>query len=90
MEKPKKRILLKLTGRIFTNPDGKTLTTHQINQVIQQMQALQDHYLFGLVVGGGNFFRGSEHGTSLHLTPAVGHQIGMLATMHRLCNSCSA
>ena len=33
------------------------------------------------MVGGGNFFRGNEHGKRMGITRAVGHQIGIIGTL---------
>lgn len=77
----KKRILLKLTGEIFLDKNNRQLTAHTINNVIKQMKQLHNTYHFGIVVGGGNLFRGSKQGEQLGLDASVGHQIGMLATI---------
>lgn len=76
----KKRILLKLTGEIFLSAD-RTLNSANINAVIGQIKKLAHTHQFGIVVGGGNFWRGSIQGTQLGMQAAVGHQVGMLATM---------
>lgn len=75
------RILLKLTGNIFLDPATKKLSPTMVNAVIAQLKTLHPRYQFGIVVGGGNFFRGKDQGTTLGMTQAVGHQVGMLATM---------
>lgn len=77
----KKRILLKLTGEIFLDPATHTLSSQRILAIIEQIKQIQDTYQFGIVVGGGNFFRGNNEGIKLGMTPSVGHQAGMLATM---------
>lgn len=77
----KKRILLKLTGEIFLNQQTNQLDPSFINQVIQQLVQLTPTHQFGIVMGGGNFFRGYEHGTRLGVRPTAGHQVGMLATI---------
>jgi uridylate kinase len=77
----KKRVLLKLTGNALLDRESNLLSTETIKSLAQQIITLSLSHQFGIVVGGGNFFRGSQHGTRLGLTPAVGHQIGMLATM---------
>lgn len=77
----KKRILLKLTGEIFLNKDHTELVPDTVNAVIKQIKELQETHQFGIVVGGGNFFRGSQHGTSMGIRAAISHQIGMLGTM---------
>ncbi|TET05823.1 UMP kinase [Candidatus Dependentiae bacterium] len=76
----KKRILLKLTGEVFLDPKSGKLSTTAIKNVITQIKRLENKYQFGIVTGGGNFFRG-EQGKQLGITPWCAHQIGMLATM---------
>ncbi len=77
----KKRILLKLTGEVFLDKDHQNLTPDAVNAIITQIKKLQQHHLFGIVIGGGNFFRGNQHGDKMGLKPAISHQIGMLGTM---------
>jgi uridylate kinase len=77
----KRTILLKLTGDIFTSEQDTQLHDEHTRMLAQQLQQLSARYRFGIVIGGGNFFRGSKEGKQLGLTPSVGHQIGMLATM---------
>lgn len=77
----KKRILLKLTGEAFISTQNHNLSPALINKVIAQIKQLSSRYQFGIVVGGGNFFRGNEHGKKMGITRAVGHQIGILATL---------
>lgn len=75
-----KRILLKLTGTILLDTDGKLSSVH-ITQLVRQLYALRSSHQFGIVIGGGNFFRGNQHGTAMGLQPTAAHQVGMLATM---------
>ena len=77
----KKRILLKLTGKVLIHPKTGLLTLEIINTIMQQLKQLQKTHQFGLVIGGGNLFRGKEQGQQLGITPSVGHHVGMLATM---------
>jgi uridylate kinase len=77
----KKRILLKLTGEAFVNPATGQLAPDTIVAVINQIRLLNHSHQFGLVVGGGNFFRGHKEGRVLGMTPSSGHQVGILATM---------
>jgi len=74
------RIMLKITGTIFLD-ENNALDATAINKVIAQLKKLSYTYQFGLVIGGGNFFRGSQQGKQLGLSASAGHQIGMLATM---------
>ena len=75
-----KRVLLKLTGTVFLSADGTPSTT-TIETIAQQIKTLKESHYFGIVIGGGNFFRGASEGKRLALTPSIGHHIGMLATM---------
>jgi len=77
----KKRVLLKLTGELLLSPDKKGLSADMLNAVIAQIKILSETHQFGIVLGGGNFFRGSVQGTLLGITASVGHHVGMLATM---------
>jgi uridylate kinase len=72
--------MLKLTGEVFLD-SSKQLSGETVRSIISQLKQLSTSYQFGIVVGGGNIFRGSQHGKKLGLEAAVGHQIGMLATM---------
>jgi uridylate kinase len=77
----KKRILLKLTGEAFLSTQNHSLNPSHINKIIDQIKELSSKIQFGIVVGGGNFFRGKEHGTKMGLCQPVAHQIGILATL---------
>lgn len=77
----KKRILLKLTGEAFLSTQNHNLSPDLINTIIDQIKTLSQEYQFGIVVGGGNFFRGNQHGAQMGICPTVGHQIGILATV---------
>ncbi len=79
--KTKKRILLKITGTILIDQQTKELTTTFIIPLINQIKKLLPTHQFGIVIGGGNFFRGSQQGSKLGITPAVSHKIGMLSTI---------
>lgn len=73
-------VLLKITGEAFLSKDKKTLDIQLLQSVAQQIRAVADTHRFGIVIGGGNFFRGNKQGKTLGITPSIGHQIGMLAT----------
>jgi uridylate kinase len=77
----KTTILLKLTGEILISPINQQLDSQRVRTIAGQIKQIHGTHRFGIVIGGGNFFRGSKHGAALGLTPSVGHQIGMLATM---------
>lgn len=75
-----KTILLKLTGELLLDGE-KNLTSEFITKVASQIKTLKSRYKFGVVIGGGNFFRGNQQGKVLGLTPSVGHYVGMLGTV---------
>ena len=77
----KKRILLKLTGEAFISTANHSLNPTLVNDLFLQIKQLSDRYQFGIVIGGGNFFRGKQHGKLMGVTQPVGDQIGMLATL---------
>lgn len=76
----KKRILLKLTGAIFGTPE-KPFSATTVTSLIGQIKELQSTHQFGIVIGGGNLFRGSKQGKELALAPESAHYVGMLATI---------
>lgn len=76
----KQIILCKLTGELLLD-QSKTLTAETLNKVIEQMVALKATHQFGIVIGGGNFFRGNQQSKKLGIGASVGHQVGMLATI---------
>lgn len=77
----KKTILLKITGNAFLAKDKTTPDVKVIHSIAKQILELKDTHRFAIVTGGGNFFRGNQHGVQLKLTPSIAHQVGMLATM---------
>ncbi len=77
----KKRILLKLTGEVFLAPNKNQPSLTTVNAIITQLKKLSSTHQFGIVIGGGNIFRGKEHGSALGISPSIGHQIGMLGTI---------
>lgn len=79
--KSKQTILLKLTGEILSMTPHHSIDGSMVRTIAQQIRQLSQTHYFGIVIGGGNFFRGNKQGTALGLSPSVGHQIGMLATM---------
>ena len=73
----KKRILLKITGTVLIDQQTKELTTTFVTSLVNQIKKLLPTHQFGIVIGGGNFFRGSKQGKKLGITPSVAHKIGM-------------
>lgn len=75
-----KIVLLKVTGE-FLNSDAECINASSIRNLAAQIRELQESYYFGIVIGGGNFFRGSQEGAALRLSPNMSDQVGMLATV---------
>ena len=73
-----KRILLKLSGEVLAGPDGKGIdfnTVTSICKAVKDCAALGVE--IGLVVGGGNFWRGRSSG---EMDRTRADHMGMLAT----------
>ncbi len=71
-------ILLKLTGELMTvSASGSA----PITKLVPQIVSLSQQHTLGIVLGGGNFFRGDVQGKALGLSAATGHEVGMLATI---------
>ena len=79
--KAKQVILLKLTGEVLQMNHQHMLEGHLVRKIAQQIYQLRNSHYFGIVIGGGNFFRGNKQGAQLGISPSVGHQIGMVATV---------
>jgi uridylate kinase len=77
----KKIILLKITGEVIPVDVNRMLDGSLIHKIAVQIKKLWPEYAFGIVIGGGNFFRGTQQGTELGLDESIGDQIGMLATV---------
>ncbi|MBR6785559.1 MAG: UMP kinase [Clostridia bacterium] len=74
-----KRILLKLSGEVLAGEQGHGFDFDTINTICSAVKKVSDLGVeIGLVVGGGNFWRGRSGG-SMERTRA--DSIGMLATM---------
>ncbi len=90
-----KSLIIKLSGELFRPPATTGLTNTVALTVLAQIKQLQKQYQINIVLGGGNFFRGSRDGKALHLTPTTAHAAGMLATMmnglmmHDMCKQAS-
>lgn len=73
-----KRVLLKVSGEALAGNDGKGLCPEKLEKVAKEVKALVKMGVqVGIVVGGGNFWRGR---TSGDMDRALADQIGMLAT----------
>ncbi len=75
----KKRILIKISGAYLKGKDSN-FDIKKIQNLALQIKELSKDYQIGIVVGGGNIFRGNiAH--NFQLDHNIGDQIGMLATV---------
>jgi len=75
-----KTVLLKVSGELFTNKNGN-YNTAVIESLIERFGELRKSHTVGLVIGGGNFFRGAQHGKLLGLKQPTADMVGMLGTV---------
>ena len=76
-----KRVLLKLSGESLKGTTNYGIDPQTVKQVASQIKDVVDHGIqVGLVVGGGNIFRG-QLGEELGMDRAQADYMGMLATV---------
>lgn len=76
-----KRILIKLSGETLTSPGQIGIDQKYCLNVAKSIQQMHDSgFEVGVVIGGGNLFRGVKL-TELHLERTPADHIGMLATL---------
>ena len=76
-----KRILLKLSGESLQGKQGYGIDTERLNQYAEQVKTIaQRGVQIGIVIGGGNIFRGLS-GAKQGFDRVKGDQMGMLATV---------
>lgn len=75
------RILLKLSGESLAGGQGHGIDTKRLNEYASQIKEMTDAGVqIGIVIGGGNIFRGLS-GASSGFDRVKGDQMGMLATV---------
>ena len=79
-------ILIKLSGELLLispdiNSKNKKSPRNRLDTVSKQIKKLSEKHHLGIVIGGGNFFRGGQHGKAIGSTSKVGHTVGMMATI---------
>ncbi len=73
-----KRVLLKISGEALADEGGRGLSSEKLSRAAKEIKQLVEMGVqVGIVVGGGNFWRGR---TSVDMDRAHADQIGMLAT----------
>ena len=76
-----KRVLLKLSGESLMGDKQAGIDENRLNQYAEQIiEAAQLGVQIGIVIGGGNIFRGLS-GTNKGFDRVKGDQMGMLATV---------
>ena len=76
----KQSVALKITGQLFLDQSTKQLDRVAADALAQQIKDLEKEFSFGVVVGGGAFFRGNQH-NNINLRPNTAHTIGICATI---------
>lgn len=85
-----KRILLKLSGESLQGQQGYGIDIQRLNMYAEQIREIaQKGIQIGIVIGGGNIFRGLS-GASKGFDRYKGDQMGMLATVINSMALCSA
>ena len=73
-----KRILLKMSGEVLGGGGEAGIDSGRIDTLVEELDELRSHGVqIGLVVGGGNIFRGATGGVDR----VTGDHMGMLATV---------
>ena len=76
-----KRILLKLSGEALMGEQKGGIDPAVVNMIANQVKAIREQGVeIGLVIGGGNIFRGVA-GATKGMDRVTGDHMGMLATM---------
>lgn len=74
-----KRALIKISGEALVGKDGFGINSEEVAKVVSQIKTvISQGVQIGIVVGGGNFWRGRQ-GTDMERTTA--DHMGMLATV---------
>jgi uridylate kinase len=75
------RILLKLSGEALMGPDAFGINRDTVGKIVEQVKEVTDLGVqVGVVIGGGNIFRGVSQGAA-GMDRATADYMGMLATV---------
>ncbi|AMA64621.1 Uridylate kinase [Candidatus Arsenophonus lipoptenae] len=76
-----KRILLKISGEALQGSDGINIDANNLNRIAQEIKDLIKLSIqVGVVIGGGNLFRGSDLANN-GMNQVISDHMGMLATI---------
>ncbi len=74
-----KRVLIKLSGEALAGEKGNGIDESVLSQVVSQIKAVRDLGVeIGIIVGGGNFWRGRQ---GKEMDRSTADHMGMLATI---------
>jgi uridylate kinase len=77
-----RRILLKMSGEVLGGKSGVGLDDEVVNRIASEIKQVHDLGVdIGIVVGGGNFFRGAEVAKERGMDRVTADYMGMLATI---------
>ncbi|MFP6901686.1 MAG: UMP kinase [Opitutales bacterium] len=78
-----KRIILKISGEVLGNKEtGEPICAQSLNRICKAVKGVSDEGVqVGVVVGGGNIFRGLSGSESRGIDRTTGDSMGMLATV---------
>jgi len=77
-----KRILLKISGEALAGPAGYGLDGAVLSRVALELKSVHDAGVeIGVVIGGGNIFRGMKAAVEQGMDRAMADYMGMLATV---------
>ncbi len=83
MQQPRwHRLLLKMSGEVLGGESGFGLDDQVVNRIAGEIKQVHDWGVdIGIVVGGGNFFRGVEAAVQRGMDRVTADHMGMLATI---------
>lgn len=74
-----KRVIIKLSGEALAGKSGNGIDENVLAQVVDQIKAVKDLGVeIGIIVGGGNFWRGRQ---GVEMDRSAADHMGMLATV---------
>jgi uridylate kinase len=82
MQKPFRRVLVKLSGEALAAPDGYWLSAQTLSALANDLkQATEAGFEISVVIGGGNIIRGARMSAAGWIDRATADSMGMLATV---------